>query len=196
MTEQNLHSLPVTWGNPEGELFMFSTAEEVKKLFSKSSLSEYELDLIGIGVSPEGSPSEEETCLSDEELEKGQEWIILPIMRKNPYFTTENQCASHSKSWKRLLKPEDLVLDDEVWTEFPCVAYLNFSQEYDRIGKVSTLICKVTPLSQLLTTSMLEAEERKYKETWINKLQKTIDFEEERMAYFKNKTKQESNNAY
>jgi len=177
-----LNDLPIFWGIPTGKMFLFNSEEEVRKFFSKTGMDEESMYTCGVGV-------KEDTSFNDEEENiYGHHAVTLPTFHNNPYLAFVDQKAYISTTWN-LYSQDSLELDTGVWSEYPCIMYLNVEEGFSKHTDTSVFICHIVPLSEMLTVSTLEKEEEEYKQVWLDNLQEKLDHEAARDEWLRQKEK-------
>lgn len=167
------------WNWPQGELIKFNSPDEVKTFFSKMTLDPEESELFGIKIKT--TPEVVNDPIMDDyeyNVEVGGVYKS-PVFDLNDFMSIEQQYVS-KPSYAVHVEPENIVLDETVYSSFPCVAYIFIVDTHDRLGDVKMRFYNVKPISELQTINDVQDFEDKYFDKWEDNYKKLLELEKKR----------------
>ena len=161
----------ILWDNTIlGEFFIFGSEEKVKEFFCKTAFSIEELEMCGVSIK-EITDDLDDVCY-DYEREKA---YVMPVFNPNPYMGYEEESAHHAMS--NIYKPENMILDKEIYNKYPLVAYIYKEESYSRLGEEKIMIFNVKHVDDMLTVGKVNRVVEKYGEQWIEKNKRLVEFD-------------------
>ena len=166
----------ILWDNTIlGEFFVFGSEEKVKEFFCKTAFDIEELEMCGVTVKTvpdENGDEHPDDVFYDYERENA---YVMPVFNPNPYMGYEEESAHHVMS--NIYKPENLILDKEVYNKYPLIAYIYKEESYSRLGEECVMIFNIKHVDDMLTVGKVNGVVEKYKEQWIEKNKRLVEFE-------------------
>lgn len=161
------------WHWPEGELIRFDSEEDVKHFFSKMRIEPEEMEMFGIQIKSDQINEWD----VEYRVEVYDEALTLPIFDYNPYMSEDRQMASYRRM-SVYVEPDNIIVDKEVYSSYPCVAYCFMQSGYDRIGEVDIKVYRVEPLSEIKSPKYYQDKEEQFGEQWKANLDRAVENEE------------------
>ena len=158
-----------------GEFFLFSSEDEVKEFFCKTAFSLEELEMCGVSIKEvpdENGDENPDDVFYDYEREKA---YVMPVFNPNPYMGYEEESASCVMS--NIYKPENLILDEQIYNKYPLIAYIYKEESYSRLGEEKIMIFNVKHVDDMLTVGKVNDVVEKYGEQWIQERKEMMEFD-------------------
>ena len=176
------------WDMPQGDMIRFDSEDDVKHFFAKLNISPESAGKYGISFRSRQMTDvelEEYGIEYDEDYKEDTEIYICdekriptaPIFDKNKYVDIEKQGVVKGKTPVLVFDKDDIIVDKEYYSSYPCVAFMSLTSGFDRTGSTGTDVYVCYPINDMMTPKTIQDEEDKYIDTWISNTDKIIGYE-------------------
>jgi hypothetical protein len=147
---------------PEGEMIWFNSEYEVKEFISYNSQwfnfvdawDSYGFTLQSlVGIEDEDDEYQDELEICDY-----GEYPVYPV------FDSTFDSMEYIESTK--VYPEDIILNEEIYYDFPMVGFFYLEKTYDRMGDMTIDVFHIDPVSKISTVDTLKQKVQDNKQAW------------------------------
>ena len=144
---------------PEGELIWFNSEYELKEFISyNSQWFDYQNAWDSYGFTLQSLVDIGEEYQDELDICEYGEFPVYPV------FDSMFDSMEYIESTK--VYPEDIILNEEVYSNFPMVGFIYFESTHDRMGDLKINIFHIDSVSKIPTVNTLKQKVQDNRQTW------------------------------